>query len=63
MFHLFPTNVTTLFQLSLIFLLSLSAGASLPWLKVLPLQLRQNCRVVQVCGQVQGDITSTGDDC
>ena len=63
-FHLFATNVTTLFQLSLVLLLlSLSAGSSLPWLEVLSLQLRQNCRVVQVCGQVQGDITSTGDDC
>ena len=63
MSHLFATDVATLFQLSLILLLSLSAGPSLPWLQVLSLQLRQNCRVVQVCGQVQGYITSTGNDC
>ena len=61
--HLFATDVATLFQLSLILLLSLSAGPSLPWLKILSLQLRKDRRVVQVCGQVQGNVTSTGDDC
>ena len=61
--HLFATDVATLFQFSLIFILSFSASSSLPWLQIFSLQLRKDCRVVQVCGQVQGDVTSTGDDC
>ena len=48
--HLLATDMATLFQLSLILLLPLSAGTPLTWLQVLSFQLGQNCRVIKVSG-------------